>query len=110
MSVPGTFDVSASAAFLASGESGVCLKIQSPHVEANFWFSRAEAKRLTALGATTAGESNQIGTSVGRPVHWSRDEASRYYVLVGEDDQTWDIALTLDEDVYNALVLAVAAA
>jgi hypothetical protein len=103
------FDVSASFALLANGDEGVHLKIASPQVEINVWLLPAEAEKLGTLPALAPElKSLRLGLSLGCSVHWSRDTQGRYYLLVGKDDETWDIGLTLDTAAFEAIVNAVA--
>ena len=103
------FDVSASFALLANGEDGLCLKIASPQIEVNVWLLPHEAAELSHLPSRSeVSKSLRLGLSAGEGVHWSRDAHGFYHLLVGEDDETWDIALTLDRVTFAAILNAVA--
>ena len=103
------FDVCAGFVLLANNEEGIGLKIASPQVEVNVWLSLDEANALHALPLRDPElRSLRLGLSVGHGVHGSRDTNGRYYVLVGDDDETWDIGLTLDNEAFEAILSAVA--
>ena len=102
------FDVSAALALLSGGEEAVCLKIASPEIEVNVWLLPDEAAELSTLPSRSqASKSLRLGLSAGGGVHWSRDAHGLYHLLVGEDDETWDIGLTVDSVTFSAILNAV---
>ena len=102
------FDISADFALLPHGEEGVHLKISSPQIEVNVWLPSDEAAKLSALPSHSPElEPMRLGLSVGKAVHWSRDAHGLYYLLVGEDHETWDVGLTLNSATFRAILNAI---
>ena len=103
-----TLAISADLAQFSSGEQAILLKISSAKLELNVWLLPAEIHRLGTLSERAPElKSPRLGQSVGQSVHWSRDEHGRYYLLVGEDDETWDIGVALDAVEFEAILHAV---
>lgn len=71
------------------------LKIQVAGCEMNVWFAPGEIEKLRGLGTASWDERRAIraGVAAGAPVFWSSDH-DEVTVLVGEDDETWDIAMS----------------
>jgi hypothetical protein len=67
----------------------------------------AELKLVTASAWEDG--SLQIGESAGAPVFWSTDEGM-VAILIGEDDENWDIALSVPPPVMDSIIAAIAAA
>jgi hypothetical protein len=78
------------------GEGGLCAKFSAENWELNV---RASAAEFAALGRIESADwdargSIRAGVAAGSPVMWScsgRDVS----VLIGHDDETWDIAFTI---------------
>jgi hypothetical protein len=101
------FDVSADLAQLEGGEEAILLKLSSPQIELNVWLLPAEVEKLKALRAQTPGlKSLRLGLSVGQSVYWSRDIQGKYYLLVGQGDETWDLGVTLDPVEFESILQA----
>ena len=72
------------------------IKIASALVELNVGIPQSEIGRLhKALSTDWASGALRLGTSAGAPVYWCAGENGTLSVLIGHDDQTWDIGLTL---------------
>lgn len=101
------FEVSAEKALLPDGREGVAVKVASPQIEINVWLTLEEAAALhDAPPEPSVAEALRRGTSVGKPVHWSRDAQNRYFLLVGDDDETWDIGVTFGAATYADIASA----
>ncbi len=48
--------------------------------------------------------SLRVGTTLGHPVFWVRGESDVVTVLVGDDDETWELALTISTAVVASIV------
>jgi hypothetical protein len=83
----------------AREEGGVphyAIKIALPCFEFNVSIPQADIGRLRQAEATDwAVGSLRLGTSAGAPVFWCGADGGALCVLIGLDDETWDIALTL---------------
>lgn len=100
-------DVSVGIAQLVGGEEGFSVKISSPAMEINVWLSDSEAKEFSSvLSHEPSSKAHCLGSAAGSKVHWSRDADDRYYLLVGEDDDTWDIGITINKVTVNAILNA----
>jgi hypothetical protein len=84
---------------LASGRGEailVLVKLQSPTWEFNF---RATPEQLAGLRSIRDADratrrTLHVGESAGAPVHWSATDETAT-VMVGHDEETWDIALMI---------------
>ncbi|WP_146778837.1 hypothetical protein [Actinomadura craniellae] len=80
------------------------LKLQADAWELNIWASLADLARLSGIRAADWDErmSLKAGLCAGAPVFWAIAEDEQVAILIGSDDETWDIALmvplaTVDE-------------
>jgi hypothetical protein len=74
----------------------VAVKIQSPAWELNFRATPEELAGLSSIREAdwAARRCLHIGESAGTSVHWSA-EGDTATIMVGRDDETWDIAVTV---------------
>jgi hypothetical protein len=74
----------------------ILVKIQSPGWELNFRGTPEELMGLSSIRAAdwSARRCLHIGQSAGAPVHWSA-EGEVATIMVGHDEETWDIAVTV---------------
>jgi len=99
------WSVSAELAHDGNAES-VLLKIGCSRFEANFWIPLHDlAKFKLLLETLSADESLPIGHSAGAPAFWSRGEAGLVMVVIGTDDESWDICFGLPEDVFKEILI-----
>jgi hypothetical protein len=94
-----------------AGPGLVSVKLQSPSWEFNFCATPSELDGLRAIrGADwVMRHSLHIGVSAGAPVHWSAN-GETVTVMVGHDDETWDIALEIPLSTVDDIVANMAAA
>jgi hypothetical protein len=83
----------------------VLVKLQAPDWELNF---RATPEDLAGLGTIrdtdwAARRCLHIGESAGSPVHWAAD-GQMTTIMVGQDDETWDIALNVPTTAVDEIV------
>jgi len=93
--------------------AGVVVKIQTPQLEINIRIPNGEAARLDTVRRADwdSRGSLRIGDVAGAPAWWCVDTQSRTFsVLVGDDDESWDIAVTLPLGSLDAVIAAVARA
>lgn len=80
-------------------EDGVAyyaIKISSSFVEFNVTIPGSEIDQLRQVLSTDwASGALRLGTSAGAAVFWCTGDDDTLSVLIGHDDQTWDIGLTL---------------
>ncbi len=82
------------------GVSVYLVKIASALVELNVTIPQSDIGHLqSALRTEWALGALRLGTSAGAPVYWCAGEKGTLSVLIGQDDETWDIALTLPASV-----------
>jgi hypothetical protein len=98
---------------LASGRGEpilVLVKLQSPTWELNFRATLEELAGLRSIRDTNwaARQCLHIGESAGAPVHWSA-EGETATTMVGHNDETWDIAVTIPVSTVDAIVANAAA-
>ncbi|WP_171160091.1 hypothetical protein [Usitatibacter palustris] len=71
------------------------LTLSSEFVELNVWLPLQELDRLESRIPLDQGGTKafQAGRSAGAPVHWIRQPTGQLYILVGDDDETWDFSI-----------------
>jgi hypothetical protein len=71
------------------------LTLQSETWELHIRASLADLARLSRIRDARWDErgSLQIGTCAGAPVFWAVSENDQATLLIGQDDETWDLAL-----------------
>lgn len=90
----------------ASGEPElVTVKIQSSEWELNFQATPEELISLSAVRKTdwTARQSQHVGECAGSAVHWTAD-GDTVTIMVGDDDETWDVAVMVPVAVVDRIV------
>jgi len=86
------------------------VKLQSEVFEVNIQIPVEEVEELKLVSSSTWEEgSMQIGESAGAPVFWSTEDGV-VALLIGEDDENWDIALSLPVAVVDTILQAIAKA
>jgi len=77
------------------GVLSYAVKIASALIELNVIIPQSEISHLkTVLATDWASGALRLGVSAGAPVYWCAGEHGTLSVLIGQDDQTWDIGLT----------------
>src|SRR5262245_10811904 len=95
------FDISVAP---AAGEHHLAVTFQSPHAELNVWLTREDAVAvLKAASAGGASPAVAAGDSAGAKVFWTLGEGGLLSVVVGEDDEAWDVAFALSKADCNEL-------
>ena len=75
---------------------GVTFKISCEIYEINVHFRREELALLDNVGETDwKFGSVCAGKSAGAEVHWAVGEAGLISIMVGSDDETWDISVSI---------------
>ncbi|MGK5551705.1 hypothetical protein ACSNOI_08825 [Actinomadura kijaniata] len=71
--------------------------LQADAWELHIWAPLADLARLSGIRAANWDErtSLNVGTCAGAPVFWSASEAETATILIGADDEAWDLALTV---------------
>ena len=93
------------------GDEILCAKISTGVCEVNVRADRAAFLKLTDITEADwlSGRSLAVGTSAGSPVFWTCEGAT-VDLLIGVDDETWDIAVRVPLDLVEELVDQVAKA
>ena len=88
----------------------VLVKLQSPTWEFNFRTTPEELAGLSSIRHADWATKRclHIGESAGAPVHWSAAEQTAT-IMVGHDDETWDIAVTVPITTVDTIVTDAAA-
>lgn len=89
----------------ADGLTVACAKISSGEWEVNVRATPLEFASLNSIRSATWASRNSIavGRSAGAPVFWSCDGPTAS-ILIGSDDETWDVALSVPVDVVDRIV------
>jgi hypothetical protein len=70
------------------------IKLCSDFFELNIWIDAGDIEGLKDIGARKI-KYYQAGKSANSAVHWVL-EAQTAYILIGDDQEAWDIALSVD--------------
>lgn len=89
-------------------ELSYLLKLQAEVFEVNIRIPAAEVEELRLVASSRWEDgSMQIGESAGAPVFWSTEDGV-VAILIGEDDENWDIALSVPVAVMDSIIEAIA--
>jgi hypothetical protein len=89
----------------SDGSACFFIKLQGSECELNVTATARELDELRAVGnARWSGRGSlRVGRCVGAPVFWSREDG-RLSVLVGPDDETWEVGYWAPESLVAALL------
>jgi len=89
-------------------DAGVLLKLQADGWEANVHASAEELLLLADIRSASWDErrSIQAGESAGAHVFWSAGEGDDANLMIGEDDETWDVSVAVPYAVIDQVVQA----
>jgi len=98
-------DVVVDAEVDADGRTLACAKISSGEWEVNVRATPPEFASLDSIrGATWASRNSiAVGRCAGALVFWSCDGPTAS-ILIGSDDETWDVAFSVPVDVVDRIV------
>lgn len=99
------FDVIADKALLEDDTAAIAVKLSSPLIEVNVLLSREEVRclpKVLVLGKQSRGL--RLGTSANSPVHWAYGENGSIDLLIGYDDETWDIGITIPRSTFEEII------
>ena len=99
------FETSVEDALFENGQPAILLTLSSSSVEVNVWLTVDEADalhRLTTLPCDS--RALRLGKCANSQAHWGRDGDKTFYLLVGHDDETWDVGLTLSDSNFSAMI------
>jgi hypothetical protein len=103
------FDVTCEEGYLPDGSHALALKLCSPNLEVNVWLPRADAGMLAAVPGVGT-RAMPLGVAAHSPVHWVRTEDGDVLLLIGDDDQTWDLAISVSATTIDAALSQIHAA
>lgn len=88
----------------------VVVTLQAPTWELHFRAHLSDLARLRSIPDAdwTARRTLRIGEAGGSPVHWCVNSDGTVSALVGQDDQTWHIAVVMPVDTIDRLAAAAA--
>ena len=89
-------------------DAGVLLKLQADEWEANVHASAEELLLLSNIRSASWDErrSIQAGESAGARVYWSAGEGDHANLMIGGDDETWDVSVAVPYAVIDQVVQA----
>ncbi len=92
-----------------SGEASpdIVVKIGTPQLEINVWISSTDVAQFDGVRRADwdSRGSLQIGAVAGAPAWWCVDtRAGTLSILVGEDDETWDVSATWPIDTLDDVI------
>ena len=83
------------------------LTLEAEVFEVNIHIPGEEAEELKLVASSRWEDgSMQIGESAGVPVFWSTDDGM-VAILIGEDDENWDVALSVPVETMERIIQAV---
>lgn len=86
-------------------ESSYAVKIATSLYEVNVYFSEGEIHQFKQVfSARWKERSLCLGTSANAIVHWATDDNQTVSMLIGHDDETWDIGFTFPEHIIQEII------
>ncbi len=89
------YDVTIDEAFTEDNAAAVLIKIYNDYIESNIYLDKNLINVLMDFIDKNTNKT-EAGNSANSSVFWSRQDEV-VYILIGEDDQSWDISLVADE-------------
>ncbi len=88
-----------------NADADIAVKLQTDALEVNFRASREELLQLRGIRAASRDDRRSIraGHSAGAPVFWASD-GSEATLMIGHDEETWDVAVTFPLTVVEEIV------
>ncbi|WP_214318565.1 hypothetical protein [Nonomuraea sediminis] len=88
-----------------SDDPNVVLKLQAEAWELNIWAPITELARLRDIRNAdwNSRRSLQIGVCANASVHWAVN-GEQAHILVGQDDETWDLGVTIPLSTVDEIV------
>lgn len=81
------------------------VKISTPVFEINVRVPSQDIAKFRRVQTTPwENGSLRIGQSAGAPAFWSMSEDGTVGILIGDDDQTWDIAVSVPPDTIDQIL------
>ena len=101
--------VAISAGTVDNGRPCFFVKLSGPDCELNLIVSESELKQLRSVGESRwlARRSVSAGKCLGSPAFWSCEDG-RLSVLVGPDDEAWEVGYSAPEALVNQLLQEIA--
>jgi hypothetical protein len=87
-------------------DAGFLVKLQTDDWEVNVHTSPEELLALSDIRSAHWGErgSIQAGKSAGAQVFWAAGEGDAANLMIGHDDETWDIGVSVPYSVIDQIV------
>ena len=87
-------------------DAGFLLKLQADDWEANVHASAEELLLLSDIRSASWAErrSIQSGESAGARVYWSAGEGDHANLMIGKDDESWDVQVAVQYTVIDQVV------
>ena len=91
---------------VAPEDGGVLLKLQADEWEANVHALAEELLLLSDIRSASWDErrSIQAGELAGALAYWSAGEGDHANLMIGEDDETWDVSMAVPYAVIDEVV------
>jgi hypothetical protein len=88
----------------------IAVKIQGAEYEINIVLTDDDIAILDRdLPTVPNDRSLTAGTCFDAPVHWSKDSSDHLCIMVGQDDVTWDVGVTLPIDLFGQMLQSIRA-
>ena len=100
------FEVTAEKAFDKEDSEAILLKVVAAIIEVNIYIKLTSIEKLVSFHRTNQNYC-LAGESANSPVHWKRGDDNEVYILIGEDQEVWNIGLTVDNDVIDRIIVAI---
>ncbi|WP_085929070.1 hypothetical protein [Delftia sp. Cs1-4] len=97
------FEISIDHAFNGNGDAAFLIKITNQFIEINVYIPSSQAEELKKLNLDST-EYIKLGESANSPVHWKKGDDRDLYLLIGEDCESWDIALTISTELVTEII------
>ena len=98
-----SFEVIAEKAFDEEDRDTILVKLAMAAVEVNIHLNPTSLHRLISFHGKNQ-DYCLAGESADSPVHRKRGEEGEVYILIGQDQETWDVGLTVCKDVLDKIV------
>lgn len=97
------FEVTVEHSYDGRGNDAVLVKIATAVIELNIHLQFSHAQKI-CTSANSETFYCDAGESANSHVHWKKESAEEVYILVGDDQDVWDICLLIPSETFAEII------
>jgi hypothetical protein len=97
------FEVTVEDSYDKRGNNAVLVKIATAVIELNIHLPLSHLPKVFSV-ANSQRFYCDAGESANSPVHWKKESPEEVYILVGDDQDVWDICLLIPNETFAEII------